>query len=364
MPTPEELAAQEAERLAAEAAAQNQEKSPEELAAAQAQQEAERLAAEQAAQQIVVTDEIFEAELAKRYGERGIKSKTELEAKLAEDYSGHLKPKSELIKKLNEWDGDPETFLRLNKLDVDAMDNKAAIIENMKIKEGMTDRVAEIAFNKRYGHALKTQDDPDFDEEEHEMATFNLQRDGVTAKSALSQWKVSEMEKGQQKIDVQADADREKAYEERYLKPLKTTIDNLQKLDFNVKYSLPDKTEVEENFVFAITNADSKKIAEDMLAVKDTAQFMEKYIKRYGLNSDKTANLTGLTEPILFYENRHEYTRQVMEIAASKAIERHLANLKPGDLGNERRAGDQSDTKTVDAATNIVNAMNKAASQK
>ncbi len=313
-----------------------------------------------AAESAPLTDEILFAEIGKRYGDKGIKSREDLERIVSADYSNHIVPKNDLVKKLNDWAGDLETFTKLSKLDVDAMDNKAAIIEDMIIKEGLSSELAEIKFNRKYGHAFKESTDEGYDADEKALASHDLMKDAKSAKESLGQWKASEQDKGTNRVDPEAEAKAAQQYDEQWLKPIKSAIEGLQKIDLNVKYELPDKTMVEEPFSFGVEQSESKKIAEDILSSKSTDELLTKLVQRYGVGPDgKTANHKGLVDLIMFYENRNEIIQHAMSVGASKGLENHLKNVKPGDLANEKRDG-ENQRRTPSNEQNVIDAMNKA----
>lgn len=321
----------------------------------------------QAVKSVEITDDVLYTEIAKRFADKGINSKEDFEAvinKGSQDYSNHIQVKNPLVKGLNDWAGDPEVFFKIQKLDVDALDNKAAIIENIKISEGVNQKLAEAIFNEKYGNAMVDAEDEDFDKEDPKylLALHNLEKDARNAKDSLAKWKVSEMEKGQQKIDPNVEIEREQRYQENWAKPIQNAMKDLQKLDFSLDFELPDKTKVSEPFSYGVGESQEIKAAvQDILLSKSSDEFMAKMITRYGMAEDgKTPDLAKLAGKLAALESLPSLIQQIASTASSKAIAHHLATLKPGDLSKDKFAGGQKTTSTP-KVQNMIDAMNAKA---
>lgn len=313
-----------------------------------------------------IDDDTFFAEAAKRFADKGLKSKEDFQSvieKGTKDYSNHIVAKNDLVKKLNDFNGEPETFLRLSKLDVDAMDNRAAIIEDIKIKEGVDNELAEALFQKRYGYAMKSSEDVDFDATEHKLAMHNLNKDAKLAKDSLAQYKVAELEKGQQKPDPDAAAKAEAKHNELWEEPIKNELKGLQKIDIQLKYKLPDNTEVDEVFSYGLEDPKAKQSAQEILLSKTTGELVDKLVRKYGVSADgKSADFKNLVSKLTALDNLDDLLQKVASAASSKAIEHHIKNVRPGNLNNDGNSGNGGNNK-AGLIQNIADAMNAKATK-
>ncbi len=339
-------------------AEENTEPTAEELAA---QAEVERLAAEEAAKNTPppITDEVLFSEISKRYDK--IKSKDDFEKLYSFDETQYIKPKSELVKKLNDWQGEPEQYLKVAKLDVEKLDNKSAIIQDMMIKEGLSEKVAEIKFNKQFGAAFQKDkdefgdDNPDFNENEKLLAEHEFNKASVESKKNLSQWKASSEELGFRKPEPIDQAKRMEAFDNEWVKPVKQAVEGLQKLSVETKYQLPDKTDVSEPFNYLTENAKTKEIVADMLTSPSADLFMQKFMKQFGLDESGKLNFTKLTEAVTFLLEKDSIIGQAMAVGASKSLSHHLTGVKPGNLATKVVGGDN----TKKGTEALVEAWNK-----
>lgn len=303
-----------------------------------------------------ITDEVLLSEISKRYGDK-IKTKEDFDRIMSFNESEYIKPKNQYAKALNDWHGDLDTFVKVQSLDVEKMDNKSAIIQNMMIKEGLTEEIANIKFNKMYGDAFKTETDEGYNENEKKLAEFQLMKDAGASKEALSQWKTSTQEQGSRNHQAQDEATRMATFEKEWLSPVKQAVDGLQKLSLDVKYTLPDKTEVSEPFHFEIDNPESNKAVLNLLSSGSTEDFMKNFITRYGTDEKGNFSFPRLAQAVAYLENKTAVVQKAMEVGASKSLSSHLDKIKPGNLQNEKQVTMASGNKSHNEM--IIEAFNK-----
>jgi hypothetical protein len=237
---------------------------------------------------------------------------------------------------MNDWNGDIDTFVKLNKIDPEKMDNKSAIIQDMIINQGMSENVAEVMFKKQYGAAfLDGNDISDEEKEEKLVAEHLLLQRANEAKTSLSKWRVTETEKGNSNPQSIEEAQYKQLVETTWTKPVSGLISNLQELNLGLKYSLPDQTEVAEQLKFSVGEADGKKFLSEVLA--DPSDVGAKLVERFGVGDTPEAKLKSFVETLAFLQNKDAILKQVAEVAASKALSTHLKNVKPGDLGGDMK---------------------------
>lgn len=336
----------------------NENKNAEELAA----QELAALAAAEAAKNTPtpITDEILFSEITKRYPT--IKSKEDMDSRAAFDETQFIKPKNEVIRKLNDWQGEPELYLKVAKLEVEKLNNKSAIIQDLIIKEGLSERVAEIKFNKQYGAAFQEpkdkegNDNPDFNEDEKLLADNDFNKAAVEAKKNLSQWKASSEETGFRKPDPQDEAKRQIDFQKQWVEPVKAAIGGLQKISMDTKYKLSDNTEVTEPFVYSTENPETKKVVEDLLTEPNPNVFIQKLWNQLAKDETGKISFTKMAEALTKLIELDDFVGKAMSVGASKGVANHLANVKPGNL-SEKRATGSAETKGNQA---LADAMNTA----
>ena len=322
--------------------------------------EAERISAEEAArtpEPTPITDEVLFSEISKRYDK--VKSKEDLEKYLSFDETQYIKPKSELVKKLNDWQGEPEQYLKIAKLDVEKLDNKSAIIQDMMIKEGVTEKIAELRFKQKFGDAFISDEEIEYDEERKDkkiLAEYEFNKASVESKNNLSQWKASSEESGFRKPEPIDEAKRMEAFEKEWVKPVKQAVDSLQKLSIETKYQLPDKTEVSEPFNYLTENAKTKEIVADMLTSPNSDVFMQKFMKQFGVDESGKLNFSKLAEAVTFILEKDSIIGKAMAVGASKGLSNHLKEVKVGNL-KDKVVSNNIEPQGFDA---IKNAWNSA----
>lgn len=283
---------------------------------------------------IEITDEILFSELSKKY--EGIKSKEDLDKLVQFNPNEYIKPKNDFVKKMNDWNGDIDTFVKLNKIDPEKMDNKSAIIQDMIINQGMSENVAEVMFKKQFAAAFLDNDEiSDDDKEEKLVAEHLLLQRANEAKTSLSKWRVTETEKGNSNPQSIEEAQYKQLVETTWTKPVGSLISNLQELNMELKYSLPDQTEVAEQLKFSVGEADGKKFLSEVLA--DPSDVGAKLVERFGIGDTPEAKLKSFVETLAFLQNKDAILKQVAEVAASKALSTHLKSVRPGDLGGDAK---------------------------
>jgi len=283
---------------------------------------------------IEITDEILFSFLSKKY--EGIKSKEDLDKLVQFNPNEYIKPKNDFVKKMNDWNGDIDTFVKLNKIDPEKMDNKSAIIQDMIINQGMSENVAEVMFKKQYGAAFWDNDEIlDEEKEEKLVAEHLLLQRANEAKTSLSKWRVTETEKGNSNPQSIEEAQYKQLVETTWTKPVSSLISNLQELNMELKYSLPDQTEVAEQLKFSVGEADGKKFLSEVLA--DPSDVGAKLVERFGIGDTPEAKLKSFVETLAFLQNKDAILKQVAEVAASKALSTHLKSVRPGDLGGDAK---------------------------
>lgn len=321
------------EKAAVDQSAENSEQSNNQGATPQSSEQSNDNSAE-AAKPIEITDEILFSELSKKY--EGIKSKDDLDKLVQFNPNEYIKPKNDFVKKMNDWNGDIDTFVKLNKIDPEKMDNKTAIIQDMVINQGMSENVAEVMFKKQYGAAFLDETDiSDEDKEEKLVAEHLLLQRANEAKTSLSKWRVTETEKGNSNPQSIEEAQYKQLVETTWTKPVSGLISNLQELNMELKYSLPDQTEVAEQLKFSVGEADGKKFLSEVLA--DPSDVGAKLVERFGIGDTPEAKLKSFVETLAFLQNKDAILKQVAEVAASKALSTHLKSVRPGDLGGDAK---------------------------
>lgn len=286
------------------------------------------------AKPIEITDEILFSELSKKY--EVIKSKEDLDKLVQFNPNEYIKPKNDFVKKMNDWNGDIETFVKINKTDPEKMDNKTAIIQDMVINQGMSENVAEVMFKKQYGAAFMNDEYlSDEGKEEKLVAEHLLLQRANEAKTSLSKWRVTEMDKGNSNPQAIEEAQYKQLVETTWTKPVSNLISNLQELNLGLKYSLPDQTEVAEELKFSVGEADGKKFLSEVLA--DPSDVGAKLVERFGVGDTPEAKLKSFVETLAFLQNKDAILKQVAEVAASKALSTHLKSVRPGDLGGDAK---------------------------
>lgn len=273
-----------------------------------------------------VNDEKFYEFLKTKHG---IESLEQLESFKTFNPKEYIKPKSEIISKLNEWEGDPELFFKVSKLDVETLDNKEAIIQD-KILKGYKREDAELLYEHEFGAADLKEDDDDYDPKKSRIALIMRNEAASTAKQGLAKWKTESMEQGKRTPN-----ENTAQAEQEWKSSIKNTLSQVDKLESKVKFALPDKSEAEMDFNFGL-DASSKSEVEKLL--ENPMNFFKKYSENGGFPK--------LVEAIAFLNNKDKVLSQAMTIAGQKALAEHLKTVRTGSIANPK-------TEAAEVATNF-----------
>lgn len=255
-------------------------------------------------------------------------------------------PKSDLVRKLNDFDKDPELLIKVNKLDVEKLDDKESIIQRIMLEKGRSREQAELLFQDDYEVALKTPgaEDHTYTENQIRAAQLRMQDKAEEDKKWLTQWKtdvtatgISPEQQALQAKEQQDLADRIQAYSQG----INSAIDSNDKLNFSFKITTPDNKEVDESFTFGVSE-DARKTAKDILS--DPHTLRDKFWARYG-TGEKAYD--KLAEAIYIIENRNEIIAKIASHAYGKGYESLTREVKPGKIdASETGASAAPTTKT------------------
>jgi len=332
-PSPEEIAAAEAEaaRVAAETTATTEE-TPEQIAEREA---AEAAALAAASEEDDIPEDKFYGKLSKTSGDR-IKTKEDLDKVLSFNENDYIKPKSDLIKKLNEFDGDAKTFFELSELDVDGMDKKDAIIKNMMIQKGYSKEDAEMLFEDKFGAAFHTDEDVEFDAKQKRVAELKMEEEFAGAKENLAKYKVDKLASfGEKQPTAEELASVQQEREEKWIKPMSATVDSIEKIESGITFKLPDEQEVTEAYTFATTDNETKELIKAI--VVDPATFGEKFVAEFGKGKTLEEGIKNLGEAIYFLKHKDEFLSLAAKLGADRSLASHLEKVNPGSLKKETR---------------------------
>lgn len=311
-------------------------------------------------QQPEITDEGFFGELTKRYPT--IKGKEDIERALSFNESEYVKPKDankkELLSRLNDYDGDPQVFLELSKLDTTTMDNKDAIVRDLMVQRKLTKEDAELVFESKYANAFLKDADVGYDPKAKRLAEIELDDAAKLAKERLSAYKVSQLtpqgKKQPTPEEIEAALTQKK---QTWDTPIENALNSTKKIDMSLKFKLTDDQEATEQFSYGAENAETKAVIKDLLLDADPEKFVSKFLTRYGAGKTAEEQFKNLTDALYFLEHKHEMLAEAAAFGASKGVAAHIANIRPGNLEKDG-THTTSEKQPVTQAEALVKAIN------
>ncbi len=353
-PSPEEIAArEEQERIAAEAAAAENQETPEQKAEREA---AEAAAAAAAAEDEIPDDKVF-SKLSKLTGDR-LKSKEDLEKVLSFNEKDYIKPRSEVIRQLNDFGGDPKLFFELAEIDPENMDKKDAIIKNMMITKGYTKEDAELLFERKYSDALLSEGDDSFDPKNKRAAELLMADEFELSKENLAKFKSTKLSEFVQKEPTREEIEEaNRVAEENWVKPVNSAVDSMNTIESQISFTLPDEQEVNETVSFDVSSQEVKSLVKDML--QDPSKFAEKFVTTFGAGKTPAEGIANLSKSIHILLNHEKLLATAAKVGASRALSAHIEKVVPGSVRKETTT-----TTTIDTKTSQSEAMVKAINEK